>query len=233
MKFPGDISAKLLSDRHHRHPSIAMSKKPTKTDGFIRFDPDSPIDGIDKNVKLPRQVVLGAARAEALIAGKQPPPPEVRAAIGEKEFPYTDRQIDAALERWDRGKLSSSDPEFGIILELAREGARHIKARRRGAQKDRKQSEAVTRRLEALIQAYRELSPKLQAQPTGQTTIERLRAAVIRKLDLPDNDDVLSEDTVRRDIRLVRPIIRLVERGIIPPPGKRPARQGPSDRTKR
>src|SRR5438067_2185560 len=147
MKFTGDISVKLLSDRHHRHPSVAMSKKSTKTDdGFVRFDPDSPIDGIDKNVKLPRQVLLGVTRAEALIAGKQPPPVEVDAASAkiEKAFPYTDAQIDAVLERWDQGKWSVSDPEFGIILELAREGARHIKARRRGAQKIRKKSKAVT-----------------------------------------------------------------------------------------
>jgi hypothetical protein len=199
-----------------------MSKKPTKTDdGFIRFDPDSPIDGIDKNIKLPRQVRLGIARAEALIAGRQPPPFEVTSAKSEKALPYTDAQIDAVLAWLDLAKLDSSNPEFGIIaIELAREGARLTKAHRRGAQKPRKKSEAVKRRMEALFQAFWELPPKFQRYPTGQKTIERLRKAVIQKLSLPDNDDVLSEDTIIHCIRELRPLIRLVQKGKIPPPGQ-------------
>jgi hypothetical protein len=203
-----------------------MSKKPTKPDDLIRFDPDSAIDEIDENVKLPHRVRLAAERAEDLIAGKQPRPVEVKAASAKSgsasKIPYSDAQIDAVLDRWDQRNLNISDPDFGIIIDLAREGARLTKAHRRGAQKAQKTSTAVTERLEALIQAFRELSPKLQAHPTGQPTIERLRKAIMQKQSLR----ALSEDTVRQDIRQVRPLLRLVQKGIIPPVGK--PNEGPS-----
>jgi hypothetical protein len=213
-----------------------MSKKPAETDLVLEVDPTRTHPPIDEDVKLPRQVLLGVARAEALIAGRQPPPYEVRAASAksEKAFPYPDAQIDAVLERWDQGKLSISDPEFGVIIELAREGARLIKAHRRGAQKPRKKSNAVTQRLEAFLQAFRELPPKFQRYPTGQKTIERLRNAVIEKLRLPDNDDVLPEATIILCIRELRPLIRLVQRGKMPPPGKRHSKpKEPSEQTRR
>jgi hypothetical protein len=207
-----------------------MSKKPTETEDEFRPDPNRPHPPIDKTVKLPRQVRLAAGRTEDLIAGKQPRRVEVKAPSAKSgsvsKIPYPDAQIDAVLERWDQGNLNASDPDFGIIIELAREGARLIKAHRRGAQKTRKPSRAVTERLEALIQAFRELSPKLQAHPTGQPTIERLRNLVIQKLGLPNNDRALPEDTVRQDIRQVRPLLRLVQKGIIPPAGK--PNKGPS-----
>src|ERR1035437_1057747 len=211
-----------------------MSEAPTKTEDFCRPDPHSPID---ETVKLPRQVRLAAARAEDLIAGKQSRPVEVTVARAktraQAKIPYPDAQIGAVLERWDRGKLKVTDPDFGIIIELAREGAWLIKAHRQGARKARRTSTKVTRRLEHLIQAYTELSPKLQAHPTGQETIEQLRRAVIQKLGLADEDDVLPEETVRQDIRQVRPILRLVWKGIIPPHGKRHDKQGLSEKTRR
>ena len=121
---------------------------------------------IDETVKLPRQVRLAVERAEDLIAGKQPRPVEVNAATAKRknppEFSYTGPQMDAALA-WLETKVDLSNPEFSTIaIELAREGAQVIKARRRGAQKP---SEAVTRRLEALFQAYWELPPDLQRAP--------------------------------------------------------------------
>jgi len=188
-------------------------------------------------VKLPRQVRLDAARAEDLIAGKQPRLVEVKAASTKSgsasKLPYPDAQIDAVLERWDQGTLNVSDPDFGIIIELAREGARLTKAHRYGAQKPRKASEAVTRRVKALLQAFRELPPKFQRYPTGQKTIERLRNAVIQELGLPDNDDVLSEDTIRQYIRQVRPLIRLVQKGKMPPPGQPRSKPELLERTRR
>jgi hypothetical protein len=211
-----------------------MSTKPTKTEDRFRPDPSRTHPRIDETVKLPRQVRLAAARAEDLIAGKQPRLVEVKKASAKSgstpKIPYPDGQIDAVLERWDQGNLEVSDPDFGIIIELAREGARLTKAHRRGAQRHRKTSTAVTRRLEVLIQAFTELPPKFQQQPTGKMTIERLRKAIIRKQGLRDNDDVLSEDTIRQDIRQVRPLLRLVQKGIIPPAGK-PI--GPSEKTRR
>jgi hypothetical protein len=208
-----------------------MSKKPTRPkllfevdlknpDLVLEVDPNRTHPPINQDVKLPQQVRLALERIGDLIAGKQPQPVEVTRAKAEKSIPYTDAQIDAVLERWDQGKLSVSDPEFGILVALAREGARHIKARRRGAQKPREKSEAVTRRGEALLQAFRELPPKGQRYPTGAKTIERLRKAVIQKLGLPDNDDGLSEDMIRQCIRELRPLIRLVQKGKMPPPGE-------------
>jgi hypothetical protein len=121
-----------------------------------------------------------------------------------------DAEIERALERLDRGELQVNDPEFGIIRELAREEARSIKARRNGAQKSRKNSDEVTRRLEALIQAYRALPRKYQKYPKGSMTINKL----IRKLGSQDKDH-----TIKKDIEQVRPLLRLIERGVIPPPG--------------
>jgi hypothetical protein len=77
----------------------------------------------------------------------------------------------------------------------------------------------VTQRLEALVEAFIELPAKYQKNPTGKRTIERLRESVIKKLGLPDNDKALSEETVRSDIRQVRPILRTVQRGVIPSSG--------------
>jgi hypothetical protein len=213
-----------------------MSKKPTKTEDGFRPDPNRTHPPIDDKVKLPRQVRLAAARAEDLIAGKQPRPVEVTATTKSRsasKLPYSDAQIDAVLERWDQGNLKITDPEFSIIVELARECARLTKAHRRGAQKTRKTSKTVTKRLEALIQAFRELSPKLQAHPTGVPTIERLRKAIIQKLGLLDNDDVLSEDTIRQDIRQVRLLLRLVQKGQMPPPGRPRSKPELPERTRR
>jgi hypothetical protein len=91
--------------------------------------------------------------------------------------------------------------------------------RRRGAQEPRKKSDDVTRRMEAVIQAYRELSPKRQAHPNGAETIRKLRQSVIKKLGLRDQDDLISEDTIRHDMQELRPIFRLVREGRMPPPG--------------
>lgn len=82
--------------------------------------------------------------------------------------------------------------------------------------------------LEALIQAYRELDPELQAHPTGNETIERLRIAVIQKLGVNN----LAAETIKRDIEQVRSILRLIQNGTIPPPGERRERQGLSERTR-
>jgi hypothetical protein len=209
-----------------------MSKTRRKSVPFIPPDPNRPLPPIDKTVKLPHQVRRAAKRAEDLIAGKQPPE-EVTAARAKAKIPYADTRIDEVLELWDQGKLKDTDPDFGILIELAREGARLIKAHRQGARTVRKTSTKVTRRLEALIQTYRELSPKLQAHPTGKITIGRLREGMIQKLGVRDSDEVLPEDTITQDIRQVRPILRLIEWGVIPPTGKSMRRQGPSEQTRR
>ena len=55
-------------------------------------------------------------------------------------------------------------------LAMAKEMRRIIEGRRRGAQKPRKPSEAVTQRIAATLQAFSELSPKLQKHPRGTLT---------------------------------------------------------------
>jgi hypothetical protein len=214
-----------------------MSKTRPEAETGFRSEPTRVLPPVDKHVKIPEQVHLAAARAEDLIAGRssriETPGGKVRSKTRSKRgIPYSDTQMDEVLERWDRGTLNVNDPDFSIIIELAREGARLTKAHRSGAQKDRKKSTEVTRRMKALIQAYRELNPRLQKHPTGQPTIERLRKAIIRKLGLPNDDKELSEDTIRQDIRQVRPHLRLIEKGHIPATGK-PIRQGLSEKTLR
>ena len=184
----------------------------------FRPDPNRNHPPIDETVKLPRQVRLAAERAEDLIAGKQPRPVEVNAASAKSgsasKFP-TDHQMDAA-RAWLEAKVDPSNPDSTIALEIFREGKRIIEARRRGAQKPRKTSKRAVRRVEFLLQAFKEFTPKFQKHPTGQQTVERLRKAVMQKLGVR----ALSEETVRRDIREIRSLIRLVQTGNMPPPGQ-------------
>ncbi len=142
-------------------------KSKTQTDQLVILPEPHP--GNDANVKLPDDVLHAAAVAEALISGSPVPPTPQSKQTGSRRIKYTVAQIDQVLQDWDKGALKPADPRFEIIIELAREGARHIKARRRGARQPRKKSDRVTRRLEALVQAYRGLSKKMQKTPTGET----------------------------------------------------------------
>ena len=202
-----------------------MSKTSIKTEDLYRPDPSRSHPPIDKSVKLPRQVRSAAARAEDLIAGKQPRPDAVTVgrakARPDPKIPYSDAQIDAALKRLDQGRLDVTDPEFNVIIDLAREGARLIKAHRQGARAPRRTSTRVTRRLETLFQAFIELSPKLQAHPTGVLTVGRLLRAVVQKQGLSDTDETVTKETIRQDIRQLRPLLRLVQQGKIPKPDQR------------
>jgi hypothetical protein len=128
--------------------------------------------------------------------------------------------------------LNPDDPRFEMIIDLAQEGARHIKGRRRGGQRSRKASGKITQRINALLEAYRELPPKSQATPTGARTVAALRQSVIKKLGLRDNDDEISEDTIKNDVQQLRPVFRLVRRGVIPPSGKPTKQSNISDKTR-
>jgi hypothetical protein len=206
-----------------------MGKKPTKS-GNIRLPPGSELPP-DENVKVPSQVKHAAAVANALVKGQPvPPKPQPKARLG---FPHDDAEIDKALEQLRAGVLQFGGSEFGVICDLAEEGARHIKSRRRGARKERENFESVTRRLEALLQAYRELPPRHQKHPTGVSTLRVLREAVIRKLGLTDNDDAFSEDSISKSMQAMRPIIRLIREGKIPAsPGTKPAKRKLSEKTR-
>ena len=198
-----------------------MSKKPVQPKRVLRPNPNRLHPPIDKDVQLPHQVRRAAALADALVTGQPAVPiPTPKRTRSEPKIALTDAQIDEALQRWDQGALKVTDSQFGTIIELAREGARLIKAHRRGARLPHKKSDSVTERLEALLQAYRELSPKRQKYPTGTMTLGQLRRSMIVKLGLRDDNKVISEDTIKKDIEQIRPLLKLVRKGIIPPPGK-------------
>lgn len=204
-----------------------MSEKPIKPESVsIRFRRNRKLPPIDEAVQPPGQVRRAAALAEARMTGKSLAP----LLQPNRKVPYSDAEIDEALQYIDGGHLKVTDVRIGTIVGLAREGARHIKARRRGARQPREKSGDVTRRLEALIQAFLKLPERLKKRPTGTTTIRSLRKSVIKKLGLPDGDDVISEDTIRQDIRQIRPLLRLIQKGIIPRIGG-PKRQGLSAKT--
>jgi hypothetical protein len=200
-----------------------LARRSTETE-LIRLAPSAPADApLDDHVKLPRQVREAAALADDLVTGKRrltdlAAKPTPRSPNG---FPYTNVQINEVLKRLKEGKLQVDGPDFEIIRELAKEGAKHITARRRGARQPRENSDEVTRRLEVLVEAFKELPPRYQKTPTGRRTIERLRESVIQKLGLPNKDEAISEETVRSDIRQVRSLLRTVQRGLISSSGGR------------
>jgi hypothetical protein len=193
--------------------------KKAKKSGNISLAPGVDLPP-DENVKLPLQVRHDAAVADALANG-QPVPQKPTAGRG---FPHTDEQIDQALQFLQQGNLQPNNPLTSVIRDLAMAGAEHIKSVRRGARQPRENSDGVTKRMEALVQAYRELSPKMQAHPTGTETVRKLRRSTIKKLGLRDDDEVLSEDIIRHHIRQLGPIFSLIRKGIVPPAGPKPTR---------
>lgn len=134
-------------------------------------------------------------------------------------FPYSEAEIKRALAPWrpralpfyEQDELKVTDTNFEVIMALAREGAKHIRGRRAGGSRERKPAQKVLLRQLSIVETYRDLSARLQACPTGTETIERLRQGAIGKLGL--NDDDISEDTVRRDVRELRVLLQIIRRG--------------------
>jgi hypothetical protein len=190
-----------------------MGKWPTKS-GNIRLTPGSKPPP-DKDVKLPSQVQHAAAVADALVTGQPVPPKRTSPSLAGSGFPHTNADIDDALQRLQQGKLQVGDPEFRVIHDLAKEGAQHIKSRRRGAQRPRAISDMVIFRRRAVLEGYQQLSPKLREKYTGVVTVRKLRNFVVKKLNL--SDDEVSEDAILSDIQQLRPLMRLIREGKIPP----------------
>ena len=189
----------------------AMSKR--RRPELIPADPNSP----DRNVKLPRQARVALEYAEALVTDRPPRPVAADAAS------LTDAQIDAVPARLDQGKLSISDRDPGIVIALIREGARRIKADRQKAQTPKAQAARKAKdadielRLELVIEAVIKLSPKRKQHLTEVETIKQLARVVGKKLGGP-----VTEATIRHDIRelrprVLRPLLRLLQKGLIPP----------------
>jgi hypothetical protein len=114
---------------------------------------------------------------------------------------------------------ASTNRLSALIEELARandnQHKKELVEQARRALQPIPKSEEVTRRLNALLEAYRALPPRLQDRPTGRRTVDKLRAATINRLSLPNTDDTLSEDTIRKDLQHLGPLLRLVRLGVI------------------
>ncbi len=132
-------------------------------------------------------------------------------------FPYSETEIKRALAPWrpralpvyQQDELKVTDPNFEVIIALAWEGAKHILSRRAGGRTPRKPSATLLRRMQAIVESYRDLPARLQARPNGTATIERLREGAVKKLGL--NDDDISEDTVRHDVRELSLLLQIVK----------------------
>jgi hypothetical protein len=137
----------------------------------------------------------------------------------------SDSEINEALKYLDRGNLNNSDLLFSTIIQLAREGAKMIQARRDGARKPRAKSDIVTRRMEAELQAYRELSPRRQALHNGAMTLRDLLRLLQKKgFNVP-------QELLRHDLQQLGLILRLIRKGIVPKPGPKPVNRKLSKET--
>jgi hypothetical protein len=144
-------------------------------------------------------------------------------------FPYSEAEIKRALAPWrpralpfyEQDELKVTDPNFDVIIALAHEGAKHIRGRRAGGSRERKPAQKVLLRQTAIVETYRDLPARLQAHPSGTATIERLRQGVIKKLGL--NDDGISEDTIRHDVRELRVLLQIIQKVYRPAAPSRPS----------
>ena len=112
----------------HRKVSATFARAPSRLprrtpDEEKRGKSDDTIftvtEGIDENVHVPKQVRRAAALAEARETGKPlAPPPEAKRAKREPKLPYTDAEIDDALQYMDSGDLKVTDLRVATILGL-------------------------------------------------------------------------------------------------------------------
>ena len=170
-----------------------MPRKRLDEEVVYRPDPGHVHPPIDEKV----QARLNAERTR-----------RAKADAAKGELPFTDAAMNEALARAEADTRTSDD---ALVLAMAQEMRRVIKGRRRGAQKPRKPSDKVTQRIEATLRAFSELSPKLQKRPLGSLTVERLLE------DVKAEGYRTDEDTLAKDIAKVRPLIRLIQQGKLPP----------------
>jgi hypothetical protein len=133
--------------------------------------------------------------------------------------PYTDDEIREYLE-WRKLPVKSRELPTGALLEISKtmsvKSAKNIIEKRNRARQPRKNSDKVTRRLEAVANAFRRLPEKLRDEWSSTETVGKVRDAVLKRLGIPDDDDVLSEDTILKDLGKLGPMRRLVKCGILP-----------------
>jgi hypothetical protein len=141
----------------------------------------------------------------------------IKADAAKGGLPCTDAAMNEALARAEANARTSDD---ATVLAMAREMRRIIEGRRRGAQKPRKPSEKVTQRIKATLQAFSELSSKLQKYPRGNQAVEQLLKAVSAM------GHQTNEDTLAKDIARVRPLIRLIQQGKALPFLTKPTQEG-------
>jgi hypothetical protein len=134
--------------------------------------------------------------------------PERKRSRSKFKIQLSDSQINAALKCLHRGDKKLSDPVFSTIITLAREGAKIRRARRDGARKPREQSVIVTRRLEAELRAFEQLSAKRQHLSPGRLTRAKMLRSLEQILKIP-------EHTLRNDLKQIAPLLRLVRKGVV------------------
>jgi hypothetical protein len=173
-----------------------MPRKRLHEEVVYKPDPSRVHPPIDKKV----QARLNAERARRAKRAK--------ADAAKGKLPFTDAAMNEALARAEADARTADD---ALVLAMAQEMRRVIKGRRRGAQKPRKPSDKVTQRIAATLRAFSKLSPKLQKHPLGSLTVERLLE------DVKAEGYRTDEDTLAKDIAKVRPRIRLIQQGKMPP----------------
>jgi hypothetical protein len=136
------------------------------------------------------------------------------------QCPYTDDELLEYLE-WRKLSVKSRGLPTGALLEIFKtmsvKSAKNIIQKRRRARKPRKKSDAVQKRLEAVANEFLRLPEKLREEWSSTETVGQVRDAVLRRLGISDDDDVLSEDTIRKDLSELGPMRRLVQTGVLPP----------------
>jgi hypothetical protein len=134
--------------------------------------------------------------------------PQPKRSRSKPKIRLSDSEINEARKRLARGDKQFSDPLFSTIIGLARKGAKILKARRDGARKPRAQSDIVTRRMEAELRAYEQLSAKRQHLAHGRLTREKMRRSLEQILNI-------REHTLRNDLKQIAPLLRLVRKGVV------------------
>ena len=137
-----------------------------------------------------------------------------KAEAAKGEFPFTDTAMNEALARVEANMRTPADAR---VIAMMR---RFIEGRRRGAQKPRKPSEAVTLRIAATLQAFSKLTPKLQKHHLGEQTVSQLIDAVEAQ------GHRTNEATLAKDLAKVRDLIGPIRQRKAPPPRIKPVPEG-------
>jgi hypothetical protein len=137
-----------------------------------------------------------------------------KASAGSR-FDYSDTQIENATRR--RALPFYTKEELEVREALIYHGAHLTMGLRTRNRKPRKKSDKIILRTQALFEICRALPPALQKHWYGKDTVQMIRERLIAKLKLADTDDTLPEDVIISDLKKIRVLLDMVEKGDIPP----------------